>query len=415
MHVPLLPVVKFPDFCYGVQASFEEHLVIVHVVSRMRGKDQSQGQTCHYFCYFSNEADMDQFRIVISQALHTIQRKRRYLVIVNRESGQGRAGTVYAETVAPMLQAAACTHFVKESEYNRHISLFAAQFDPATVDGVILIGGDGTVNEFLNGLFSRRDWPAIQATLPVTLVPCGVKLQLAARFGVNDATLAVFSALRDRTFQLHPIVFVQTRRRFYGHSYLQISPRKRTYIKLYYLNGTTATATATPDADSDCETVASSVDSIVSKGPALRFYHKFAKLDVLDRAVSSATIAVGPASDLQLCNTFDPSQTHPLALMSNSTKTGAFQRLWHSLSCRSVTTSDELPPKSPYETTELWPRMLAMTKAGFLQIEDTGQFPPSLNKDRWFVDGELIGTESVYFESLDTPILLTLPPVFLLD
>ena len=64
---------------------------------------------------------------------------------------------------------------------------------------------------------------------------------------------------------------------------------------------------------------------------------------------------------------------------------------------------------------DTWPSLLAMTKAGYLQIEDTVSYPPSQNKDRWYVDGEIIGTESVYFESLETPILITVPPNYILE
>lgn len=431
-------LVKFPEFCYGVKESFEEHLVIIHSIERIKDTepDTVQSHIDHYFCYFADEAEMDRFRIVLSQSLYTTQKKKKFLVILNRESGQGRAGNIYDNHVKPMLNAASCSHVLKESEYNRHISLFATQFDSTAIDGIILIGGDGTVNEFLNGFYTRKDILSIQNSLPITLVPCGNKLQLASRFSIGDPSLAVFSALRGKTFNLYPIAFVQARRRFYGHSYLQINPKKRVYIKLYYLNSTHPSQSTHLDFN-DTETIATaSADSIVTKGPALKYYHKFSKLDWLGKDVSSATIAIGPSSDLQLSNTFDPTQKHPLAIMNRSTKSNPIQKLWNAISCRrllggstyfssnATTTTSTLPsaaaPSSlsqspPSEYSESWPRLLAMTKAGYLHIEDTTQFPPSLNKERWFVDGEIIGTESIYFESLDIPILMTVPPDCFVD
>ncbi len=422
---------NFNNFCFGVQESFDEKLVILHSLSVTKDTDHTNSAIEHYFCYFNDDSELDRFKIVLANALRSVQRRKRFLVILNRESGGGRAGQVYEETVKPMLFAASCPHVLKESEYNRHIPLFASQLDKTGIDGVILIGGDGTVNEFLNGLFSRRDWSSLQAELPITLVPCGVKLHLAARFGVGDASMAVFSALRGRCFSLYPIAFVQARRRFYGHSYLQICPAKRTYFKFYFLNSMPPLS-AVNDSDTEMSMAASSVDSIVSKGPQLRFFSKFSNLQRLGKDVSHSAIVIGPNSDLQLSNTFDPVQTHPLALMSQTTKLNPIQRLWHSITCRktpmitSSTTSLKSSATLASSTASLlepilgdgsdfWPKMLAMTRAGFLEIEDTVAYPPSENKDRWFVDGEIIATESIYFESLDVPVKLTIPPEYILE
>ena len=405
-------------------------MVILHAIDRVHGleNDQIQSQIDIFYFYLSEESEVDRFRIVLSNSLQTLQGKKRFLVILNCESGQGRAGKVYQSTVLPMLQIASASHVLRESEYNRHISLFATQFNPSSIDGIILIGGDGTVNEFLNGLFSRKDFALIQGSLPISLVPCGVKLQLAARFSLGDSVMAVFSALRAKTFNLYPIAFVQARRRFYAHSYLQIRPKKRTYIKIHYLNTTTTSNTthslfSSNDLASDYSV---SADSIVSKGPNLQFYHKFMKLDRLGKDISTSTAAFGPNSDLQLTNTFDPTMNHPLALMSQSHRLNPIHKLWNTITCskffgsstnnstnRNIINNNTNTNNNNNENT--WPSLLAMTKAGYLQIEDTVSYPPSQNKDRWYVDGEIIGTESVYFESLETPILITVPPDYILE
>lgn len=423
---------KFPEKCYGINAIFEEHLVILHAIDRVHGleNDQIQSQIDIFYFYLTEESEVDRFRIVLNNSLQSLQGRKRFLVVLNRESGQGRAGKVYESTVLPMLQIASASHVLRESEYNRHISLFATQFNPSSIDGIILIGGDGTVNEFLNGLFSRKDFALIQGSLPISLIPCGVKLQLAARFSLGDSVMAVFSALRAKTFNLYPIAFVQARRRFYAHSYLQIRPKKRTYIKIHYLNTTTTTTTTSSntthslflnnDLASDYSV---SADSIVSKGPNLQFYHKFIKLDRLGKDISTSTAAFGPNSDLKLTNTFDPTMNHPIALMNQNHRLNPIQKLWNTMTCSKLfgsSTNNRNIINNNNNTnnnnnSDTWPSLLAMTKAGYLQIEDTVSYPPSQNKDRWYVDGEIIGTESVYFESLETPILITVPPNYILE
>jgi hypothetical protein len=415
-----IPLVKFPEKCFGIDASFEEHLVILHTIDKLPGLEdgQIQSQRDIFYFYLSEESEVDRFRIVLSNALQALQGKKRFLVVLNRGSGQGRAGKAYDNIVAPMLKTASTNFLLRESEYNRHISLFASQFDPLSIDGIILIGGDGTVNEFLNGLCSRKDFSAIQGSLPITLVPCGVKLQLATRFALGDTAMAVFTALRGHSCNLYPIAFVQARRRFYGHSYLHIKPKKRTYIKLHYLNNSNNLLSMGPTSDTATE-YSGSADSIVSKGPSLLYYHKFIKLDNLGKDITTSTAAFGPRSDLKLTNTFDPSKNHPLALMSQSNQSNPLNRLWNSVTCSKLfsrSPSEPSPSATSTSTTttdESWPRLLAMTKAGLLEIEDTTAYPPSLNKDRWYVDGEIIGTESVYFESLENPILITIPPDYI--
>ena len=396
-------LVKFPEKCYGINVTYEEQLVILHTIDRVQGvePDVIQSQNDIFYFYFSEDSEVDRFKIVLSNALQMIQEKKKFLLILNRESGQGRAGKLFEGTVRPMLEIASASFVLRESEYNRHISLFASQFDASSVNGVIIIGGDGTVNEFLNGLLNRKDFHAIQGNLPLTIVPCGVKLQLASRFAIGDASMAVFSALRAKTYNLYPIAFVQARRRFYGHSYLKIKPKKRTYIKLHYLN---TNFTFQPDSISQA-----SADSIVSKGPILRYFQKFSKLDCLGKDISTSTAAFGPSSDLQLTNTFDPTQNHPLALMSQSNGNNPFNKLWKTITCSKLFSS-----KDEQAVNDNWPRLLAMTKAGYLQIEDTVAYPPSQNRDRWYVDGEIIGTESVYFESLETPLKITVPPDYMM-
>ena len=72
-----------------------------------------------------------------------------------------------------MLQVASASYVLRGIRVQSTHFLFAFQFDSTSVDGIIIIGGDGTVNEFLNGLLNRKDFPAIQGSLPITIVPCG--------------------------------------------------------------------------------------------------------------------------------------------------------------------------------------------------------------------------------------------------
>ncbi|KAF8654225.1 hypothetical protein AX16_003749 [Volvariella volvacea WC 439] len=100
-----------------------------------------------------------------------IKRGRRLKVIINPFGGVGKAVSVYANIVEPILKAAGCeldvthtTHSGHAFELGRNLTL--------DFDAVITVAGDGVVHEVLNGFATHED-PIRAFSIPISPVPAG--------------------------------------------------------------------------------------------------------------------------------------------------------------------------------------------------------------------------------------------------
>lgn len=116
----------------------------------------------------------------------------RYVIAVNPISGRGRA-LRRARAVAALLERAGHAAHVAETRCGGDGERIAAEAD---ADAVVACGGDGTLNEVLNGLAAR--------SLPVGLIPAGTGNVVAKELGLarlgDRALAAVLGA-----FSLRPV------------------------------------------------------------------------------------------------------------------------------------------------------------------------------------------------------------------
>ncbi len=93
---------------------------------------------------------------------------QRFVAIVNPASGR-RRGKQVLEQVRPIFAAAQAELDVQLCVEPRHAQRLAASLDLDKYDGCLVIGGDGTVHEVVNGLLQRGE----QISLPLGLIPAG--------------------------------------------------------------------------------------------------------------------------------------------------------------------------------------------------------------------------------------------------
>ncbi len=99
---------------------------------------------------------------------------RRLLVIYNPTSGRRKRSRLRRWLAHLAALGAAVT--LAETKGPRHAEALAQQADPRRFDAVAVAGGDGTINEAVNGL---RDSP-----LPLAILPLGTANVLAAELGL---------------------------------------------------------------------------------------------------------------------------------------------------------------------------------------------------------------------------------------
>jgi diacylglycerol kinase (ATP) len=114
---------------------------------------------------------------------------RRLLVIFNPAAGLRRRARL--QEVLDRLQDYGCPVTVRETEAAGHAERLAREADPARYDVVVAAGGDGTINEVVNGL---ADVP-----LPLAIAPLGTANVLAAEMGLATDSSSVAETLARGT------------------------------------------------------------------------------------------------------------------------------------------------------------------------------------------------------------------------
>lgn len=121
----------------------------------------------------------------------------RMLVILNPRSGRGRSSKVFHGMVEPIFKLAGFQLEVVKTNSAGHARKLAATVDFSTCpDGIICVGGDGIVNEVLNGLLSR-DNQKEAISIPIGIIPAGSDNSLVwTVLGVRDPVSAAIAIVK---------------------------------------------------------------------------------------------------------------------------------------------------------------------------------------------------------------------------
>ncbi|KAI3448778.1 hypothetical protein Pfo_005443 [Paulownia fortunei] len=119
------------------------------------------------------------------------------LVILNPRSGRGRSSKVFHGLVEPIFKLAGFELEVVNTTSAGHARKLAASADFSTCpDGIICVGGDGIINEVLNGLLSR-DNQKEAISIPIGIIPAGSDNSLVwTVLGVRDPVSAAIAIVK---------------------------------------------------------------------------------------------------------------------------------------------------------------------------------------------------------------------------
>jgi diacylglycerol kinase (ATP) len=106
---------------------------------------------------------------------------RRLLVVLNPHAGRGAAPAAWA-AAEPILRGAGCASQVVETKRPGHARELLAALPQGTCDAVVVVGGDGSLHEAVNGLMS-----AGAPRPPLGIIPAGTGNSLATDLNCVDA------------------------------------------------------------------------------------------------------------------------------------------------------------------------------------------------------------------------------------
>ena len=114
------------------------------------------------------------------------------LCIVNPVSGLKKSLKVYYE-VENIIQNYGFSPKLLQTEYAGHAKKYVSELTPNQFDRILIFGGDGTVNEVVNGLYQSD----LCSSFPIAVIPTGSGNSVAHDIDCLDYNIALERALSD--------------------------------------------------------------------------------------------------------------------------------------------------------------------------------------------------------------------------
>lgn len=123
----------------------------------------------------------------------------RFVLAVNPYSGKKRSAEIL-DLVKPVFDSSGVDLTIIFTEFSGHARELAENLDFDGYDGFLVLGGDGTLHEVVNGMFLRQDG----MTLPIGLIPGGSGNSIAYDLDLRDPVVSANSIVN------HEIRFLDT-------------------------------------------------------------------------------------------------------------------------------------------------------------------------------------------------------------
>lgn len=116
---------------------------------------------------------------------------KKLYVLVNPVGGVKAGTAMLEEMVLPKFREAGIEAVVHETQYAGHAGVLAHQLDCDGVDGIVIIGGDGTLHEAVNGMLQRPP----ESRVPLGIIPGGSGNSVMTDFSA-DGSVTVEAAVQ---------------------------------------------------------------------------------------------------------------------------------------------------------------------------------------------------------------------------
>ncbi|XP_064617443.1 ceramide kinase-like [Liolophura sinensis] len=144
--------------------------------------------------------------------LHELSRPKKLLVFINPQSGSKTGEKIYRRKVAPLFSLCEIQTKVIVTQTENHSKDVLRETDLSDYDGIVCVGGDGTLSEIANGYLQRCyrdghiDWDNPETVLPRPRLPIGV-----IPTGSGDTIVRFMNETRSVTTATIHIILGRTR------------------------------------------------------------------------------------------------------------------------------------------------------------------------------------------------------------
>ena len=121
-----------------------------------------------------------------------------YAIIVNPNSGKKKSIKILNKIVIPKLLSNNHDYETYVTDRPLHASSLSKTMNFNNYESVILLGGDGTLHEFINGMMQRED----KMKLPIGVVPTGSGNSFLMDFNISNCTEAMERILQNKKMKV---------------------------------------------------------------------------------------------------------------------------------------------------------------------------------------------------------------------
>ncbi|EPT06186.1 hypothetical protein FOMPIDRAFT_1057145 [Fomitopsis schrenkii] len=155
----------------------------------------------------------------MDKAYAGIHRHRKLKVLVNPKSGPGNGIAHFNERIEPIFHAARCIVDPTFTSYGGHAQELMRELDLGQYDAVVVVSGDGSIHEVINGFAEHRD-PERAFRTPIAPVPSGsgngMSLNLLGLQNGYDVSAGALNAIKGRPMHIDLMSVTQNGQRSYS-------------------------------------------------------------------------------------------------------------------------------------------------------------------------------------------------------
>ena len=118
----------------------------------------------------------------------------RFVLAVNPQSGKKQSASIL-NSIKPIFDSSGIELSVIMTAFPGHARELAAELELADYDGLLILGGDGTFHEVVNGMLDRQDG----MTFPIGLIPGGSGNSVVHDLGLLDPIAAAKAIVAQNT------------------------------------------------------------------------------------------------------------------------------------------------------------------------------------------------------------------------
>tara|TARA_Y100001970_G_scaffold37959_1_gene46882 strand:+ start:14025 stop:14915 length:891 start_codon:yes stop_codon:yes gene_type:complete len=119
---------------------------------------------------------------------------KKYIIVVNPRSGK-KKGLRILDDIKPILNKSKINFEICNTEYRGHAQQIIQTLTLSDYDGVVIVGGDGTFHEAVNGMLKRND----NKRIPIGIIPAGTGNSFLLDLNITNTAKAIDNIITGKT------------------------------------------------------------------------------------------------------------------------------------------------------------------------------------------------------------------------